>query len=161
MAIRLDSDNATRWLAFEERERRWQNRIEEEKPPRLRITYSCVDEDPLGNKLGQFMGMLSDTGTHFTPELLGSLSFEEKKGGRLVFSNYLESDFSIIASELRYLAATHLVILRALAQACNIVDWESSELAPYLQEIASAARALDEKYPFKRRPELDEELGIS
>lgn len=161
LAVSLDRSNADRWLAFEERENRWQKRLDDEKPPSLRLNYSFLDDDSLGKKLGKFKGMLSDSGTHFTPELLGSLSFEEKRGGTLVFSNYLVADDSYIAAELRYFAATHLLILKALLRSCGVTNWEDSSLAPDFGQIADAARALYAKYPFNRRPEIDEELAIS
>jgi hypothetical protein len=160
LAIKLDAKNAERWAAFEERLSRWEARQEDQKPPKLKIEYEALKGDSLAEKLATFIGMLSDGAVHFTPEFFSRLDFQNRNHGTHIFSDYLEADDQQIAGDIKMLGAVHLLILKTLDTVTDGGLSMSREFPLALQEIATAARAVYERYPFKVRAEFEEELKL-
>jgi hypothetical protein len=160
LAIKIDRKNAVRWTAFEERLSRWDARKEDEKPPKLKIEYEALNGDALAEKLATFIGILSDGAVHFTPEFLSRIDFQNRNHGAQVFSDYLEADDQKIAGDIKILGVVHLLILKTLDRVCDGGLSMSHEFPIAIQEIAAAAKEVYQRYPFRVRPEFDDELEL-
>jgi len=112
LAIKLDPANAAKWAAFEGRMARWDARDEKQKAPKLNVNFSALKDDPLADKAGLLMGILSDVAVHFTPEYLSNVDFTVVDGGSQLYSDYIEDDQDEIARYLRTLVAVHMTILK-------------------------------------------------
>lgn len=86
LAIKINPQNADKWIAYEERLDRWKARQADQKPPKLDVKYEALKGDPLAEKLARSIGNLSDAAVHFTPEFLSSLIFKERNHGNELFS---------------------------------------------------------------------------
>lgn len=109
-AVKADRGNAEKWLAFEERLRRWQDRQEGKKPKSLHVNLDV--KHPLIEELMQTWGILSDASAHFTPEYFSSLAWERRETS--LFLGYFTRDQRIIEREIVLLAGTHAKVLRVL-----------------------------------------------
>lgn len=109
-AFKENPANAHKWVAFEERMKRWKDRREGKKPKPLRISLEV--KHPLVKELMETWGILSDAAVHFTPEYFDSLDW--KKDEDAIFLNYFVRDQHIIEREIILLAAIHAKILRVL-----------------------------------------------
>lgn len=160
LAVKLDGRNAERWTAYEGRLSRWQARQTDQTPPKLRIDYDVLKGDVLAEKLATFIGILSDSAVHFTPEFFSRLDFQERKHGGEVFLDYLEAGEDQAALELKMFAATHLLILRTIARCFGGGSGVPRHVPMALYDLAEAARGLYKKYPSTLRQECEAELQI-
>lgn len=142
LAIKLDPENAGRWAAEGERMEQWRLRQNDEKPRQMKIELRAMKSDPLAEELLREMGMLSDGGVHFTPEYLGSLDIQERRHGKELHSEYLESDLAKLASEIKTLACVHLLVLRAFDRCADGGLSRSPAFMEGIQRLEAAVRAL-------------------
>lgn len=161
LAIKLDRENADRWLAVEERMARYRAREKDEKPPSLKIKYGVLDTDGMGKQLGTLVGLLSDSAVHFTPEFFSRLDFQQPNDGKIMFSEYLEIDDEEISHHLRMLGAVHLLILKTLDRCCDEGFSATPGFSAALDKIGTAALAIYAKYPYTLGLELEQQLGAS
>jgi hypothetical protein len=79
VAVHLDSGNYLRWLDFERRTARWQQRLKGQRPksePAHKWDKEVLGH-PLLVELRTVLGVLSDSYAHFTPEFEGNLQWTE------------------------------------------------------------------------------------
>jgi hypothetical protein len=155
LALKLDPENAKRWLAEEERMSRWAARRAGEKPTKLRIDHKSLTGHLIADELQTFMISLSDSQLHFTPEFLFDLDFQPRAGGTETYSEYLETDCGEIAHHLGYLAAIHVTILKALDECANRSFAANAAYAHAIGEIGESVRLLKQKYPLQLPSELE------
>lgn len=158
LAIKLDRQNAERWISFEQRMARWAARNAGEKAPKLNLRYEVLDGDELGKQLGLLVGIFSDAAVHFTPEFFSRLDFQDRAGGKKTYSDYLQADDSQIAGHLASLAAAHLLILRALDRCCDGGFTALPEFRQCIRRITTAALEMRKSYPMTVPPEINHQL---
>jgi hypothetical protein len=116
VAVHLDSRNYLRWLDFERRQARWQQRLEGERPksaPAHKWAKNIL-EHPLLADLRNSLGILSDSYAHFTPEFEGNLQWtdnthlERDPQIKLEYFNTTKRD---IHCAFLFLAAVHIQLL--------------------------------------------------
>jgi len=142
LAIKLDAENRDRWIAYESRMERWKTRVEGEKPPKLKLSYELLNDDPMAKELGRLIGVLSDAAVHFTPEFFSHLDVTEQNAGAELFSQYLETDDGEIARHLWMFAAVHLQILRTLDRCADGGFSSASLFVSAMQDIEISALKL-------------------
>jgi hypothetical protein len=116
LAFKHDPANIERWLAVEQRTKRWRRRLANEAPDRdglrLGIKYPT---DAISEQLGKLLGMLSDSAVHFTPEFLDRQSWgKDDQGGETIELRlgYFTEDHPSVEAGLSHLAADHFLCLK-------------------------------------------------
>jgi hypothetical protein len=117
LAFKHDPANVERWLAAEQRIKRWRRRLANEPPDRdgLRLGLK-YPTDEISETLGKLLGMLSDSAVHFTPEFLDRQSWRKvDTGGETVELRlgYFAEDQLSVESGLSHLASDHFLCLKA------------------------------------------------
>jgi len=114
--VKTNPEKAEEWIAFEERMKRWADRLEGARPKHLRIDLGQVHPriKPVIDDLMQTLGILSDASAHFTPEFFHELGWEERKEQLIL--NYFSNDQRVLEREIVFMSGTHLQIL-------EVLDW--------------------------------------
>ena len=135
-AIKTDRKSATKWAAFEDRMKRWQDRQEGKKPKSLKVHLEA--KHPNTRRLMETRGILSDAAVHFTPEFFGSLDW--KQGQDSLFLNYFTRDQRTIEREIVSLVGIHVMILQVFNWCFDNVWNESSEWRGLLCELEAKGK---------------------
>lgn len=113
IAVHLDSQNYVRWLDEQRRIARWEERREGQRPksePGHKWGKDVLSH-PLLTELRTFLGILSDSDAHFTPEFEGNLQWSESvtpgEDVTLIL-NYFDTTKRVIHCAFLNLAAIHL-----------------------------------------------------
>jgi hypothetical protein len=77
-AVCYDATNAAAWMAFEKRFARWKARETDDKPARFSPKFTLPKDHARLDELGKWLGMLSDSGAHFTPEVMENFDFQRQ-----------------------------------------------------------------------------------
>jgi hypothetical protein len=116
-ATRLNDKNTEAWLSYEERNERWIRRQSNEKPKTFHVHFDDMKGDEFSEALDRYIGMLSDSYVHFTPEFYSTLCWEvtvhESGDGGQIFLNYFQSDTRELERHFLLLMAVHGKILQA------------------------------------------------
>ncbi|MFQ5881777.1 MAG: hypothetical protein ACE5I9_04810 [Candidatus Methylomirabilales bacterium] len=150
-AVKTNPANAKKWLAFEERMRRWKDRGEGKKPKPLRISLEV--NHPLVTELMETWGILSDASVHFTPEYFDSLSW--RRGDNTLFLNYFTEDQRVIEREIILLTAAHAKILRVLDWCLDGAFSSHDEW----QRLMAEGHERGKPFAAKFEPTIDENSG--
>lgn len=116
VAVHLDSQNYIKWLDEERKTARWAQRMRGERPsndPGNKWGKEVLSH-PLLAELRTFLGVLSDTDAHFTPEFEGNLQWSEdvRPGeGATIMLSYFDTTVRTINLAFLNLAAIHLKLL--------------------------------------------------
>ena len=116
IAVHLDSQNYVRWLDEQRRTARWQERTKGQRPksePGHKWGKDVVAH-PLLTELRTFLGMISDSDAHFTPEFEGNLQWSESvTPGETVtlVLDYFDTTKRVVHCAFLTLAAIHLKLL--------------------------------------------------
>jgi len=112
-AVKYDPGNLERWRAYEKRLARWNARNAGERPSPFHPEITYPAEDRLLDEIRRFLGTLSDSFVHFTPEFFEGRGWKtERQGdaGQLAMP-YMEVDQRVIERELITLGGIHVRIL--------------------------------------------------
>jgi hypothetical protein len=115
-AVKYDSANLAQWQAYEKRLARWKARGAGERPVPFHPEIKYPPEHQLLDEIRRFLGTLSDSFVHFTPEFFETLGWKTERqgdGGHLAMP-YMETDQRIIERELITLGGIHVRILDLL-----------------------------------------------
>jgi hypothetical protein len=115
-AVKYDAGNLERWQAYEKRLARWQARTAGERPSPFNPDIKYPPGHPLLEEIRRFLGTLSDSFVHFTPEFFDGRGWKTERageGGELAMP-YMEVDQRIIERELIMLGGIHVRILDLL-----------------------------------------------
>ena len=149
VAIKLNDENALRWLSFQERHERWLRRQQGEKPKPFTPRFEGVQADPLIQTLDTFMGIVSDAYMHFTPEYYSNLDWEVHlsvgQGGEIRL-NYFHSDPREIERQFILLAAIHGKILEAFDTCFGGAFKQNEAVRRQMAAIWIAGKALNDDY---------------
>jgi len=110
LAVKTNPKNAKKWCSYEQRMERWQARDRGEKPKTLTPKLDLPRDHLIWTELGKFLGILSDSSVHLTPEYFGSqhwITSEAKMELR-----YFTADQRAIECSLITLNGIHASILR-------------------------------------------------
>jgi hypothetical protein len=116
VAVHLDSQNYVKWLNEQRRTARWEERMKGQRPksePPHKWSKDVL-EHPLLAELRTFLGILSDSYAHFTPEFEGNLQWaEEVEPGKnaTISLEYFDTTKRVIHGGFLNLAAIHLKLL--------------------------------------------------
>jgi hypothetical protein len=124
IAVHLDSQNYVAWLDEERRNGRWQKRMSGDRPKSApgHKWGKEVLAHPLLTDLRTFLGMLSDSDAHFTPEFEGNLQWEERVTpgeGATIALAYFDTTKRVINCAFVNLAAIHLKLLNVFDTCFN------------------------------------------
>jgi hypothetical protein len=155
LAVAKDPENLQKWTAFQARLARWEIRQDGGKPPSLKIQYSVLEANKLGQKMATLIGILSDASVHFTPEFISQLNYKHDQSGKSIYLEFLEERVDEQARAIKLLSAIHFTILRAFDQCCGGALARSRGCREAMQDIEVMASELWDKYPFKVEPELE------
>src|SRR5712692_3000497 len=108
-AVSYNPDNMTAWLAYEERSQRWQARDAGSKPKPVFPRFDLPTEHANLNTVGHWIGILSDSAVHFTPEYLDGYDFQRREHD--YFLPYFVTNQDDLDRALRTCSACHIVIL--------------------------------------------------
>jgi hypothetical protein len=116
VAVHLDSQNYVKWLDEERRITRHEERRKGQRPKNepAQKWGKEVLEHPLLSDLRTFLGMISDSDAHFTPEFEGRLPWldEAEPGDSLtILLEYFDTNKRTIHCAFLSLAAIHLKLL--------------------------------------------------
>lgn len=109
-AIKADPANYDRWLAGEERMKRWRDRDQGIRP---KSHVGGVQYPATVNELRALLGILSDAGAHLTPEFISTqhVRIERDATPARVYIGYFETSQPELERALLYLGSVHLKIL--------------------------------------------------
>ena len=113
IAVHLDSQNYVRWLDVQRRTARWNERRKGQRPesePSHKWGKDVLAH-PLLTDLRTFLGMISDSDAHFTPEFEGNLQWSESvtPGDTLTLVlDYFDTTKRVIHGAFLNLAGIHL-----------------------------------------------------
>jgi hypothetical protein len=116
IAVHLDSQNYVKWLDAQRRTARWEERRKGQRPksePAHKWGWEVVTH-PLLTELRTFLGMISDSSAHFTPEFEGGLQWSESvTPGETVtlLLDYFDTTKRVIHCAFLNLAGIHLKLL--------------------------------------------------
>src|SRR5579863_3858759 len=116
VAVHLDSQNYIKWLDEKRKMTRWEQRRKGERPsndPGNKWGKEVLAH-PLLAELRTFLGVLSDTDAHFTPEFEGNLQWSEEirpGEGATITLSYFDTTVRTINLAFVNLAAIHLKLL--------------------------------------------------
>ena len=116
IAVHLDPENYVRWLDVEHRMARHEARLKGERPknePAHKWGKEVIGH-PLLSDLRTFLGMVSDSDAHFTPEFEGNLAWSEQLSPEMDLSiqlSYFDTTMRTIHCAFLNLAAIHLRLL--------------------------------------------------
>jgi hypothetical protein len=115
-AVKHDPANLGRWQAYEKRLARWTARTAGERPSPFHPEIKYPPEHALLDQLRRFLGTLSDSFVHFTPEFFGARAWQTKRRGEEgeFAMPYMEVDQRVIERELIALGGIHTRILDLL-----------------------------------------------
>ncbi len=141
-AVKEDKAALEQWIAFEQRQQRWQDRQAGERPKHLNIALPVRYE--LVQQLLNTWGMLSDAAVHFTPEFLSDLSWDTQDGpaGRRLYLNYFHEDIESIRRDLVIVTGSHAKILRILDWCWDSALVKNSDWGRTLEELYNIGNAL-------------------
>lgn len=114
-ALKADPQNAERWIALEERQKRWQERDKGRRPKgALNIQFQNVPKNENLDQLNHLFGVISDSKAHFTPEYFGVQGWDIVVNGEegTIFHSYFEAEKWLIESAFLMLNAVHLLVLK-------------------------------------------------
>jgi hypothetical protein len=116
IAVHLDPENYVRWLDVERRMARHEARRKGKRPKNepAHKWGKEVTEHPLLSDLRTFLGMVSDSDAHFTPEFEGNLAWSEQLSPEMDLSiqlSYFDTTMRTIHCAFLNLAAIHLRLL--------------------------------------------------
>ena len=143
------------WLAFDKRHARWQARQKGEKPNELHIKIPV--RHPVVASLMHTFGILSDSGTHFSPEYYASLPWGKRPGE--IFLNYFTRNQRMIENAILYLTATHLQILQVLDYCLNGKPAQDKRWVEMSQTLYTKAQHYQKQYAAKYGIQPDSKLG--
>jgi len=130
------------WLAFEKRHQRWLERQRGERPRPLSIPIPV--HQPIVQALMDDYGILSDAGSHFTPEYFGSLGWKDREG--MIYLSYFNGDQRNIENAILYFAATHIQILQVLSFCLDDKPVADTEWATMLAQVMQARKRYHQQY---------------
>ena len=110
LGLKFKPQNIEKWLDYEKRMKRWKAREEGTRPPRYSTPKIDLPKNhKILNELNTFLGVLSDSYVHFTPEFDESQNWRVTSGEESVYFylNYFTSDQKTIERELIRLAEAH------------------------------------------------------
>jgi hypothetical protein len=116
IAVHLDSQNYVKWLDAQRRTARWEERRKGQRPksePGHKWGKDVLSH-PLLTELRTFLGMISDSDAHFTPEFEGNLQWSESvtPGEDVTVGlSYFDTTKRVIHCAFLNLAAIHLKLL--------------------------------------------------
>jgi hypothetical protein len=111
LAVKKNPENAKKWGAYEQRMERWQARDRGEKPKKLKLKkFDLPCDHPILTELEKYLGVLSDSAVHLTPEYFGSQHWISSEAGMEL--RYFTSDQRKIERNLITLIGMHVCILR-------------------------------------------------
>lgn len=116
LAIKANSENGNKWLAFDERQARWLARDQGDKPKFFKVEFESIRGDAVIDTLDRFLGILSDAYVHFTPEFYSTLSWEYRQTSTEkgeMFLHYFQPNFRELERAFIMLGAVHGTILKA------------------------------------------------
>jgi hypothetical protein len=111
-AVKYAPDNLERWRAYETRLARWKARAAGERPRPFQPEIKSPPGHQLLDELRRFLGTLSDSLVHFTPEFFenrGRKTERQGDGGHRAMP-YVEVDQRVIERELITLGGIHVRI---------------------------------------------------
>jgi hypothetical protein len=151
LAIKLNDENATNWLAFDKRMERWAKREVHEKPKSLFVDLG-VKGDGLFENLGNMAGVLSDVYVHFTPEFYSSLSWDATLqpgiGARIVL-NFFRPDEREIERQYLILGTVHKMLLEAFDRCVDGRLMTDKEFYVLYVELLEALKKSSDQYCLK------------
>jgi hypothetical protein len=115
IAVKHDPANADAWAAYDERLARWKLREQGGKPSPIYPKLTYPEKHALLEQIRSFMGMLSDSEVHFTPEFLGQQKLERLPEHLLV--PYFVTEPADIDQAARLVASSHVLVLQAFDEA--------------------------------------------
>jgi hypothetical protein len=114
-AVKYRPENATAWAAYDERRARWTARDEQRKPPPVSPKLILPPSHPLLEEVGKWIGMLSDSWVHLTPESLGDHELQQKPG--MVLHPFFQTDRDELDRALRSTVASHVLVHKLFNEA--------------------------------------------
>ncbi len=114
-AVCHDPANAAAWMAYEKRLARWKARESGDKPPPVSLRLKLPKHHKRLDDVGRWIGILSDSGTHFTPEALDHFAFR-RKGDKALLSFFV-TDRDALDRAMRTCAAVHVLVLHLFNEA--------------------------------------------
>jgi hypothetical protein len=149
LAIKLNPENARRWLAYQERHERWLRRQEGEKRKHFAVQFLDVQSDALVRTLDAMLGMLSDAYVHFTPEYYSSLDWEVRRVDEengVILLNYFHRDRREIERHFIILAASQGKILEAFDRCFDGTFTNNKEAKQNIAAVWAVGRTLNEEF---------------
>ena len=150
-AIRLNDENAQKWLAQDERHERWLRRQEGDKPKPFHVRFEDLKGDDLSAVLDTFIGILSDAYLHFTPEFYGTLGWQiiakpEGGLGGYIHLSYFQPEIRELERHFMLLAAIHGKILSVFDRCYDGRFMQTDEYRRALDVFSNNSKRLNADY---------------
>jgi len=135
-AVCYDATNAAAWMAFEKRFARWKARETDDKPAGFSPKFTLPKDHARLNELGKWLGMLSDSGAHFTPEVMENFDFQRQ--GEKAVLGFFVTDREVLDRAIRTCCACHVIILQLFNEALKDAFLRSREWCDAMNAIEQA-----------------------
>jgi len=142
LAIKLNPKNADKWTAYEERSKRWDQRLKGEKPKPLFIKFEI--DHPIINELMHLYGIFSDAGVHFTPEYFDSLGWNIEENKQ--FLNYFMSDNKALVKEIILFTSIHSKVLQILDECMDFAFRKDEKWNRLMNELIEKGKLISTKF---------------
>ena len=151
LAVRTNPENARKWVAYEKRLERWQARDRGEKPKPLTPKLDLPRDHPILTELEKYLGILSDSSVHLTPEYFGSQHWIRNET-RLEL-RYFTSDQRAIECRLITLIGIHASILRIFDECLDSHFFSDDQWKQIWNQVEINGRPLAEPFKPAERPD--------
>lgn len=151
LAFKTNPENAMKWVSYEERMKRWQARDRGEKPKRLTPKLNLPRDHPILNELEKYLGILSDSSVHLTPEYFGSQNWIRNET-RLEL-RYFISDQRAIEGSLIAFINIHANILRIFDECFDSSFFSDDQWKQVWKQLEINVQILAEAFKSTERPD--------
>lgn len=153
LAVSIDVENGNEWVQFEKREGRWQHRLRGERPGRpVQVRFRGLDGEPLAGEIDRWIGMMSDSQVHFTPEFFVNLDWELRRpegDDPEIHLNYLQNDERKIEQAHLSTCAANILILKVLDRSLGGILVRDASFIAAFESMRATAKRLDDEYKRK------------
>lgn len=152
LGLKFKPQNFEKWLDYEKRMKRWEAREKGTRlPPYSTPKINLPENHIVLNEFNTFLGVLSDSYVHFTPEFDESQNWRVTSEGESVFFylNYFISDQRIIERELILLADAHGYIILIFNECLDDVFRKNSKWKNVFDKFLIASERLKTQYAQK------------